>query len=96
MDLTQAPVVLVNEPIFISDGMNSDIRYNFYYPRWVYDRYREMLEEVAGENEWDLIDLWDLLPGDFFTDSAIHYNLDGVGLVVDTLLSSPQLAFVAK
>ena len=26
------PVMLVNEPIYLSDGQNSDIRYNFYYP----------------------------------------------------------------
>ena len=27
------PVIFVNEPIFISDGANSDIRYNSFYPR---------------------------------------------------------------
>jgi hypothetical protein len=33
-------MVLVNEPMLISDGHNSDIRYNFFYPRWAYDEYR--------------------------------------------------------
>ena len=31
------PVVVINEPIFISDGANSDVRYNSFYPRWAYD-----------------------------------------------------------
>jgi hypothetical protein len=28
------PILFINEPMFISQGQNSDIRYNFYYPRW--------------------------------------------------------------
>ena len=39
----QAPVLIANEPIFVSDGQNSDIRYNFFYPRWAYDDYRQLL-----------------------------------------------------
>ncbi len=41
------PVVIINEPMFISQGKNSDIRYNFYYPRWAYDDYREMMTEKS-------------------------------------------------
>ena len=53
------PVLLVNEPIFISDGVNSDLRYNFFYPRWAYDAYRELLTETAQSNGWTLIDMWE-------------------------------------
>lgn len=28
------PIVLVNEPIFVADGQNHDVRYNGLYPRW--------------------------------------------------------------
>jgi hypothetical protein len=31
----QVPVILVNEPMFVSQGKNSHIRYNFFYPRWL-------------------------------------------------------------
>ncbi|MCZ7670394.1 MAG: hypothetical protein M5U34_26160 [Chloroflexi bacterium] len=41
------PVLLINEPMFISSGRNSDLRYNAFYPRWAYDQYREMLGETA-------------------------------------------------
>ena len=34
------PLTFINEPMLISNGKNSDVRYNSYYPRWVYDQYR--------------------------------------------------------
>jgi hypothetical protein len=67
------PVLLINEPTFISDGQNSDIRYNFFFPRWTYDEYRRLLAERAARSNWPLLDLWDILPGaDCYTDSAVH------------------------
>jgi hypothetical protein len=93
MDLSEVPVVLVNEPIFISAGENSDIRYNFYYPVWAYDLYLESLKTEADANGWDLINLWDVLPTEVFTDSAIHYNLEGVEIVIRELMSSAYISF---
>lgn len=93
MNLSEAPIVLVNEPIFISEGENSDIRYNFYYPIWAYDRYLSSLEYEVESNAWDLINLWDVLPRKVFTDSAIHYNQEGIELVLTKLLSSKHLIF---
>jgi hypothetical protein len=71
------PVLLVNEPIFISSGENSDIRYNFYYPRWAYDEYRRLMASISSASEWNYLDLWNALPATEFTDSAIHYSADG-------------------
>lgn len=67
------PVLLVNEPIMISDGANSDIRYNAFYPRWAYDAYRDWLHERSAASGWTLLDLWDALPDPAcYTDSAVH------------------------
>jgi len=67
------PVLLINEPIFISEGQNSDLRYNFFFPRWLYDEYRRLLADQAAENGWQFLDLWDHLPdADCYTDSAVH------------------------
>jgi hypothetical protein len=66
------PVLLVNEPIYRSDGANSDLRYNAWYPRWAYDTYRTLLTEAAAVNGWALLDLWDTVDGDQFTDSPVH------------------------
>jgi len=71
--MSVAPLtLLVNEPMLISNGRNSDIRYNFFYPRWAYDDYRQMLMEQAAAHNWHYLDLWDLIPADQFTNSAIH------------------------
>lgn len=79
------PLVLINEPIFIAQGANSEIRYNSYYPRWVYDQYRERIAELVELEGWSYVDLWDEVPPDEFTDSAIHYSPDGVARVVDRI-----------
>lgn len=72
-----APVIIVNEPIFISDGINSDIRYNYWYPRWVYDQYLGMMAEKSKEFGWDYHDYWNLLPQDEFTTNEIHRSFLG-------------------
>jgi hypothetical protein len=56
------PVLIINEPIFVSDGRNSDLRYNLWYPRWAYDQYRALLAEQATTYGWHYLDLWDAVP----------------------------------
>jgi hypothetical protein len=73
----KTPVLLVNEPMFISQGENSDIRYNFYYPRWAYDDYRSIMAAESAANGWEYLDVWDLVPGDQFTNSAVHLSAQG-------------------
>lgn len=80
------PVILINEPILISDGENSDIRYNFYYPRQAYDVWRKDLADRCTEEKWKCLDLWNLLSQSDFTNSAIHYNSEGGQKIVDTIL----------
>lgn len=67
------PVLFINEPIFISEGENSDIRYNFFYPRWTYDAYRRLLEQQSTDEGWQFLDLWNRLPSvECYTDSPVH------------------------
>jgi hypothetical protein len=73
----EVPLLIVNEPIFIADGENSDLRYNFWYPRWAYDRYRELMAETAAKNDWNYLDLWDSIPPSEFTDSPVHLTPTG-------------------
>ncbi len=71
------PVLLVNEPMFISQGKNSQIRHNFYYPRWAYDQYRQIMLETSAEKGWHYLDMWDLVAGSEFTNSAVHLTPTG-------------------
>jgi len=84
-------VLLVNEPMLISDGLNSDIRYNFFYPRWAYDEYRQHLAEYATARGWNYLDLWDLVPASEFTNSAIHLSVAGERLLADRIAEAIQM-----
>jgi hypothetical protein len=82
MSATNVPMLLVNEPILISNGRNSDIRYNFFYPRWAFDEYRILLAERAQQNQWNYLDVWDLVPMQEFTNSGVHMTPYGESLLV--------------
>lgn len=87
--MSAAPnMLLVNEPMLISDGANSNIRYNFFYPRWAYDEYRVMLAERASAKRWNYLDLWDLVSPDEFTNSAIHLTPAGEKLLAEEIAAA--------
>ena len=89
------PILLVNEPIFISDGINSDLRYNHLYPRWAYDSYREMLIDQVETNAWQFVDLWDFVPAQHFTDFLpLHYDAEYTCNVANELL--PRILAMAN
>ncbi|MBT3322195.1 MAG: hypothetical protein HN392_07910 [Anaerolineae bacterium] len=79
------PLILVNEPILISDGVYSDIRYNYFYPRWAYDQYRNVFSDMSLENDWVYYDYWDIIPVDEFTNSAVHLSVAGEEILADII-----------
>lgn len=88
------PVLLVNQPIYRSSGVNGDVRYNLTYPRWVYDQYRALMQDYTTAQGWDYVDLWDVVPPELFTDSAYHmrssaaeYVADGIAAALRPLLN---------
>jgi hypothetical protein len=83
--LGSVPLVLVNEPILISTGANSAVRYNAFYPRWAYDQYREMLRKEAAALNQPYVDLWDSVPESEFTNSAVHVTPAGSRIIADQL-----------
>ena len=71
------PVLIVNEPMYISTGVNSELRYNSFYPRWAYDQYRDLLEQQAQINGWHYLDVWDAIAPEEFTDTPVHLTPNG-------------------
>ncbi|MBN2117078.1 MAG: hypothetical protein JW730_10925 [Anaerolineales bacterium] len=71
------PVILVNEPIFVAEGRNHLIRYNGFYPRWVYDEYREFMVEWTDEHDHKLLDYWNAIPPEDFADAYFHRRVSG-------------------
>jgi hypothetical protein len=80
------PILLVNEPILVSNGENSNIRYNFYYPRWAFDQYRKLLADYSLVHSWVYSDLWDIVPLEEFTNSAIHLTPGGEAILADRII----------
>ena len=85
--------ILINEPILISEGINSSVQYNYYYPRWAYDQYRSIMKEFTQKNDIKYYDLWKLIPEKEFTNSAIHLSeyaerilTDEIALVVENFI----------
>ena len=64
--------------MFISDGENSDLRYNAFYPRWAYDQYRDLLTEKTAVEDWFYLDVWDRIAPEEFTDTPVHMTPTGV------------------
>ncbi len=88
------PVLIINEPMLISDGENSEIRYNYYYPREAYDSWRLSLNSIAEENGWNLLDLWNILEPKDFTNSAIHYNAESASLIADRIFEQIEFLLI--
>ncbi|HEY70023.1 MAG TPA: hypothetical protein G4O08_05500 [Anaerolineae bacterium] len=79
------PVMFVNQPIFVSDGENSDVRYNFNYPRWAYDDYLVWFEKQCTEQAWACVDVWDFVEPAEFTNTAFHMTPKGTALLASYL-----------
>lgn len=91
--VADVPVLLVNQPILISEGVNSDLRYNSYYPRWAYDGYRQELTRRAEIHQWHLLDLWDAVEPHQFTDSPFHYGAEATCYVASMI--APAIISIA-
>ncbi len=87
------PVLVVNEPIYIATGKNSDIRYNYIYPRWAYDQYREAVALKVQRAGWNYLDLWDAVPAEDFADTGLHPSADGERMLLEKI--DPTLRAIA-
>ncbi len=87
------PFLLVNEPMLVVQGQpNSAVRYNAYYPRWVYDQYRQLLGQAAVAQGWNYLDLWNRFSSDYFSDTPLHLTPDGERQMAQTMLPAIQKA----
>jgi len=85
-----APLIVVNEPIYMVSGRNSDLRYNHLYPRWAYDAYRQALTDWMASRGYPFHDFWDALPASRFSNDMAHRDPQGeaqlAGLLAPILL----------
>lgn len=87
------PVLVINEPIYRANGLNSDLRYNAFYPRWAFDQYRALLSDLAAAEGWRYVDLWDAIAPERFTDTPVHLDAPGTRqyaeLLAESLFAAP-------
>ena len=89
----KVPVLIVNEPMFVSRGKNSQLRYNAFYPRWAYDTFRDLLGTAALENGWRYLDLWDSIAPDEFTNTPVHLTPKGSAQLAEQVIAAlPKVA----
>ena len=89
----RVPVLIVNEPIFITTKEHSVVRYNSAYPRWAYDQYREYIASRARKVGWNYLDLWNAVPPEFFSDAGVHLSAAGEHLLIQQI--NPVLRSIA-
>jgi hypothetical protein len=84
------PLVLVNEPIFVATGANHELRYNGFYPRWIYDDYRRLLSEWTRSRNHTWLDYWNALPVEGFNDMFFHRKRAGEARLAGLLAADLQ------
>jgi hypothetical protein len=82
-----AKLLLVNEPMVIGSGENSNVNYNLSYERALYDSYRDILRDFTAQHNFLYADLWDLIGSQYFTDTPLHADRQGYSILVDGILS---------
>jgi hypothetical protein len=86
------PLLIVNEPIYSGSGTNSDVNYNSFYERALYDRFRAALANFAQQHAMSYLDLWNSLPPENFSNTSLHYNAEGNRRVADEIMQAVQSA----
>ena len=81
------PMLIINEPIFVSNGANSDIRYNSFYPRWAYDDYRDLMQKQSDQQGWIYADLWQSVDNSEFTNTPIHLTPRGTLELANSIIA---------
>jgi hypothetical protein len=84
------PLLIVNEPIYVGGGANSDVNYNSFYERALYDRFRAALTDFVAQHDLHYLDLWNVQPPENFSNTSLHYNAEGNRLVADEIMQGLQ------
>ncbi len=71
------PILIVDEPMYITSGVNSDVRYNSMYPRWAFDEFRQQLGAFSTGHALEYVDLYNAMAPSQFTSTNFHLTPAG-------------------
>jgi hypothetical protein len=77
-------LLIVNQPTLILEG--SGLSYSNLYGRAFYDAYHSTLKSYTQQHDLPYLDLWDVAPAEHFTDSELHMDAAGWGIVANELV----------
>lgn len=84
-------LLVVNRPILVGEeGEFSNENYNSLYSRTLYDDYRDAIETYTVNRNIAYVDTWDLIPPENYTDTPLHADAEGYGILaaeLETILS---------
>lgn len=84
------PLLIVNEPIYVGSGPNSEVNYNSFYERDLFDRFRAAMTDFTQQHNLTYLDLWNRLPPENFSNTSLHYNLEGNRRVAEEVMKALQ------
>jgi hypothetical protein len=84
------PLLMINEPMYVGSAEHSDVNYNSFYERNLYDRFRAALANFTQQHDLSYLDLWNLLPPENFSNTSLHYNAEGNRRVADEIMQGLQ------
>jgi len=82
------PLLIVNEPIYVGSGLNSEVNYNSFYERDLFDRFRAVMTDFTQQHNMTYLDLWNRLPPENFSNTSLHYNLEGNRRVAEEVMKA--------
>lgn len=74
-----AQLTLINRPVLVGEG--AEEVYNSLYGVALYDAYREAMLTYTTEHNITYLDLWDLIPPEHYTDTPLHADAQGYGIL---------------
>ena len=89
----EIPLLVINEPIYISTGKNKEIRYNEFYPRWAFDEYLVYLDQWMDDGNHEYVNAWNVIPPSEFTDTPFHLTPRGEEMLARIL--APEIEKLA-
>jgi len=84
------PLLIVNEPIYVGSGPNSEVNYNSFYERDLFDRFRAAMTDFTQQHTMTYLDLWNRLPPENLSNTSLHYNLEGNRRVAEEVMKALQ------
>jgi hypothetical protein len=64
------------------------MNYNSFYERNLYNRFRAALADFTQQHAMTYLDLWNALPAEDFSNTSLHYNLDGNRFIAQKILAT--------